>query len=80
MGASTTGFERKQTAMSRRRCGGATTLRTPRGTAPADVTEFDQSWTGQFSAADWYLLLKGRIDSATVSDIAVAKILTVDGN
>src|SRR5689334_25335257 len=23
------------------------------GTAPADVTEFDWSWTGQFSAAGW---------------------------
>src|ERR1700753_3833337 len=32
------------------------------GTAPADVTEFDWSWTGQFSAADWYDDLSGQID------------------
>src|SRR6478752_4325752 len=25
------------------------------GTAPADVTEFDWSWPGQFAAADWYV-------------------------
>src|SRR5215470_20244503 len=29
------------------------------GTAPADVTEFDWSWTGQFNAADWYVPLNG---------------------
>lgn len=49
------------------------------GTAPADVTEFDWSWTGQFSAADWYLPLDGLIDPATVSDIGVANIFTVNG-
>src|SRR5215470_9937965 len=48
------------------------------GTAPADVTEFDWSWTGQFSAADWYLPLNGLIDDATISDIAVSKIFTVN--
>ena len=49
------------------------------GTAPADVTEFDWSWTGQFSAADWYLPLNDLIDPATVSDIGVANIFTVNG-
>lgn len=49
------------------------------GTAPADVTEFDWSWTGQFSAADWYLPLNDVIDAETVADIGVAKIFTVDG-
>jgi len=49
------------------------------GTAPADVTEFDWSWTGQFSAADWYLPLNDVIDADTVADIGVAKIFTVDG-
>src|SRR6185295_9116478 len=49
------------------------------GTAPADVTEFDWSWTGQFSAADWYLPLNDVIDSDTVADIGVAKIFTIDG-
>ena len=49
------------------------------GTAPADVTEFDWSWTGQFAAADWYLPLNDLIDPATVSDIGVANIFTVNG-
>ena len=50
------------------------------GTAPADVTEFDWSWTGQFSAAGWYLPLQSVIDPATVADIGVAKIFTVNGD
>lgn len=50
------------------------------GTAPADVTEFDWSWTGQFSAAGWFLPLNDVIDADTVKDIGVAKIFTVDGN
>jgi multiple sugar transport system substrate-binding protein len=50
------------------------------GTAPADVTEFDWSWTGQFAAAGWYTPLQDAIDKDTVADIGVAKIFTVDGN
>ena len=50
------------------------------GTPPADVTEFDWSWTGQFSAADWYLPLNDVIDADTVKDIGVSKIFTVNGN
>ncbi|MDE1994467.1 MAG: sugar ABC transporter substrate-binding protein [Rhizobiaceae bacterium] len=49
------------------------------GTAPADVTEFDWSWTGQFSAAGWYMPLNDAIDAQTVDDIGVSKIFTVDG-
>jgi multiple sugar transport system substrate-binding protein len=49
------------------------------GTAPADVTEFDWSWTGQFNAADWFLPLNDVIDAATIDDIATTKIFTVDG-
>lgn len=49
------------------------------GTAPADVTEFDWSWTGQFAAADWYLPLNDAIDAATIEDIGVSKIFSVDG-
>lgn len=49
------------------------------GTAPADVTELDWSWTGQFNAAGWFLPLNDVIDADTISDIAVAKIFTVDG-
>lgn len=50
------------------------------GTAPADVTEFDWSWTGQFAAADWYLPLNDAIDAETVKDIAGTTIFTIDGN
>lgn len=49
------------------------------GTAPADVTEFDWSWTGQFSAAGWYEPLNAVIDDATVKDIPTSSIFTVDG-
>ncbi|WP_104668232.1 ABC transporter substrate-binding protein [Ensifer adhaerens] len=48
-------------------------------TPPADVTEFDWSWTGQFSAAEWYMPLNDVIDAETIRDIGVAKIFTVDG-
>lgn len=50
------------------------------GTAPADVTEFDWSWTGQFAAADWYLPLNDAIDADTVKDIAGTSIFTINGN
>lgn len=50
------------------------------GTAPADVVEFDWSWTGQFSAADWYLPLNDAIDAETVKDIAGSTIFTINGN
>ncbi len=49
------------------------------GTAPADVTEFDWSWTGQFSAAGWYEPLNDKIDAATIDDIRGSSIFTVDG-
>jgi multiple sugar transport system substrate-binding protein len=49
------------------------------GTAPADVTEFDWSWTGQFNAAGWYLPLNDSIDADTVADIKGASIFTIDG-
>lgn len=49
------------------------------GTAPADVTEFDWSWTGQFAAAGWYEPLNDKIDAATVDDIKGSSIFTVDG-
>lgn len=49
------------------------------GTAPADVTEFDWSWTGQFSAAEWYMPLDEVIDADTIKDITVSKIFSVDG-
>jgi len=49
------------------------------GSAPADVTEFDWSWTGQFSAADWYVDLSSAIDADTKSDIKGTSIFTIDG-
>jgi multiple sugar transport system substrate-binding protein len=49
------------------------------GTAPADVTEFDWSWTGQFNAADWYVPLNDLIDADTVADIKGSSIFTIDG-
>jgi len=49
------------------------------GTSPADVTEFDWSWTGQFSAAGWYESLNDKIDAATVADIKGSSIFTVNG-
>src|SRR6185437_269927 len=48
------------------------------GTAPADVTEFDWSWTGQFSAADWYVDLSSAIDADTKADIKGSSIFTID--
>ncbi len=50
------------------------------GTAPADVTEFDWSWTGQFAAADWYLPLNDAIDADIVKDTAGTSIFTINGN
>ena len=49
------------------------------GTSPADVTEFDWSWMGQFNAAGWYLPLNDVIDADTIADIGVAKSFMVDG-
>ena len=50
------------------------------GTAPADVTEFDWSWTGQFAAADWYMPLNDAIDADTLNDIKGSAIFDVGGN
>ncbi|AZO03442.1 MAG: extracellular solute-binding protein [Mesorhizobium sp.] len=49
------------------------------GTAPADVTEFDWSWTGQFAAADWYTPLNDTVDAATLDDIKGSTIFNVNG-
>src|SRR6201991_2645447 len=46
------------------------------GTTPADVTEFDWSWTGQFAAADWYVDMSSAIDDATKADIKGSSIFT----
>jgi multiple sugar transport system substrate-binding protein len=49
------------------------------GTAPADVTEFDWSWTGQFSAAGWYLPLNDAIDADTQQDIKGSALFNING-
>ncbi|MFT4166885.1 MAG: sugar ABC transporter substrate-binding protein [Microlunatus sp.] len=49
------------------------------GTAPADVTEMDWSWTGQFGAAGWYTTLDSQLDEATVKDIPSTAIFRYDG-
>jgi multiple sugar transport system substrate-binding protein len=48
------------------------------GTAPADVTEFDWSWTGQFSAAGWYTPLNDVISKETLEDIKGSTIFKVN--
>jgi multiple sugar transport system substrate-binding protein len=50
------------------------------GTAPADVTEFDWSWVGQFGAAKWYAPLNQDFSSALIKDIAATNIFTYKGN
>ncbi|MBS1183965.1 MAG: extracellular solute-binding protein [Proteobacteria bacterium] len=49
------------------------------GTAPADATEVDWSWVGQFGAAGWYEPLDGKIDQAVIDDIPTASIFRYDG-
>lgn len=48
------------------------------GSPPADVTEVDWSWVGQFGAAKWYQPLDGAVDAATVADIPSAKLFVFD--
>ena len=50
------------------------------GTAPADVTEFDWSWTGQFAAADWYMPLNDAVDAETQTDIKGSALFNINGN
>lgn len=50
------------------------------GTAPADVTEVDWSWVGQFGQAGWYTPLQGLIRPATLKDNIVAKVFDFNGN
>ncbi len=49
------------------------------GTAPADVTEVDWSWVGQFGAAGWYMPLDGVVDAALRKDAPTDRIFTYDG-
>ncbi|BDA84433.1 hypothetical protein Sa4125_19750 [Aureimonas sp. SA4125] len=49
------------------------------GTAPANVTEVDWSWVGQFGSAGWYALLADKVDAALLADLPTAKIFQFDG-
>ena len=49
------------------------------GTAPANVTEVDWSWVGQFGSAGWYALLADKVDAALLADLPTAKIFQYDG-
>lgn len=47
--------------------------------APADVTEVDWSWVGQFSGAGWYTPLNKLISPTALNNSLVRKIFTVNG-
>ncbi|MBD1552227.1 extracellular solute-binding protein [Pseudomonas typographi] len=49
------------------------------GSPPADATEVDWSWVGQFGAANWYQPLEGVVDAATIADIPSAKLFVFNG-
>lgn len=49
------------------------------GSPPADATEVDWSWVGQFGAANWYQPLEGKLDAATIADIPSAKLFVYNG-
>ena len=49
------------------------------GTAPADVTEFDWSWTGQFAAAGWYLPLNDAVSPESQEDIKGSALFNING-
>ena len=49
------------------------------GKAPADVTEVDWSWVGQFGGAGWYEPLDGLVSAALRKDAPTDRIFTYDG-
>ncbi|HET7627049.1 MAG TPA: sugar ABC transporter substrate-binding protein [Bacillales bacterium] len=44
------------------------------GVAPADITEFDWSWVGQFGASNWYEPLNQYFDQKLIDDIPTMDI------
>jgi multiple sugar transport system substrate-binding protein len=48
------------------------------GSAPADVTEVDWSWVGQFGSSGWYAPLNATVDAATAKDLPATAIFTYD--
>jgi len=49
------------------------------GIAPADVTEVDWSWVGQFGAADWYTPLGAWLPSSLIQSSQVSAIFKYQG-
>jgi multiple sugar transport system substrate-binding protein len=49
------------------------------GVAPADVTEVDWSWVGQFGAAGWYTPLNKWLPASLIKDSPVAANFSVSG-
>jgi multiple sugar transport system substrate-binding protein len=49
------------------------------GVAPADVTEVDWSWVGQFGAAGWYTPLNKWLPSSLISGSTVSSNFDVKG-
>jgi multiple sugar transport system substrate-binding protein len=49
------------------------------GVAPADVTEVDWSWVGQFGAAGWYAPLNDLLPKSLISGSPVASNFSVNG-
>ncbi|WP_167815167.1 ABC transporter substrate-binding protein [Sporolactobacillus shoreae] len=50
------------------------------GVAPADVTEFDWSWIGQFGQAGWYEPLNKYFSSSVINDTKTMPIFKYKGN
>jgi len=48
------------------------------GSPPADVTEIDWSWVGQFGSSGWYEPLNATVDAATTKDLPATAIFTYD--
>lgn len=48
------------------------------GSPPADVTELDWSWVGQFGSSGWYVPLNATVDAAMTKDLPATSIFTYD--
>ncbi|MBO1913377.1 extracellular solute-binding protein, partial [Microvirga sp. 3-52] len=50
------------------------------GVAPADVTEFDWSWIGQFGSAEWYTPLNESFDQEFIDDMPTIENFKYNGD
>lgn len=53
---------------------------TAAGVAPADVTEFDWSWVGQFGSAEWYTPLNEYFDEEYIDDTPTMENFKYNGD